>query len=299
MPYAEGRVIHDADAHIMEMPGFLAEHLEVKYRERVTDRVLFPRRDGFQSRIADAERAKGEAFDDSQIMLASLRISIVGIVLMGAIGVSPLAFLFLYVRRKWRKIKPKLQEGIPQSTEDRSAAGRLSKGWAVAFEKCLHQSKHALASSETREAHRAAAILNQAFSLEGNLTELTQELALSALRTGELQTCLIRLKGAALYVLAFPGDHDRAQALRRYGTFSEGWIAHADAIREGIRAGDVPPILSLAFFVRPDARSGSMVVGFDDGNARLIPAALVDAKERCGEGDLIHPSRVEFDFARA
>ena len=25
MPYAEGRVIHDADAHIMEMPGFLAE----------------------------------------------------------------------------------------------------------------------------------------------------------------------------------------------------------------------------------------------------------------------------------
>jgi hypothetical protein len=70
MPYAEGRVIHDADAHIMEMPGFLAEHLEAKYRERVTDRVLFPRRDGFQSRIADAERAKGEAFDDSQIMLA-------------------------------------------------------------------------------------------------------------------------------------------------------------------------------------------------------------------------------------
>ncbi|HZY53185.1 MAG TPA: amidohydrolase family protein, partial [Reyranella sp.] len=70
MPYAEGRVIHDADAHIMEMPGFLAEHLEAKYRERVTNRVLFPRRDGFQSRIADAERAKGEAFDDSQIMLA-------------------------------------------------------------------------------------------------------------------------------------------------------------------------------------------------------------------------------------
>ena len=70
MPYASGRVIHDADAHIMEMPGFLAGHLEAKYRERVTDTVLFPRRDGFQSRIADAEGAKGEAFDDSQIMLA-------------------------------------------------------------------------------------------------------------------------------------------------------------------------------------------------------------------------------------
>jgi predicted TIM-barrel fold metal-dependent hydrolase len=70
MPYAEGRVIHDADAHIMEMPGFLADHLEAKYREQVTDAVLFPRRDGFQSRLADAERARGESFEDSQIMLA-------------------------------------------------------------------------------------------------------------------------------------------------------------------------------------------------------------------------------------
>ena len=32
MPYASGRVIHDADAHIMELPGFLNDHLEAKYR---------------------------------------------------------------------------------------------------------------------------------------------------------------------------------------------------------------------------------------------------------------------------
>jgi hypothetical protein len=32
MPYASGRVIHDADAHIMEVAGFLEEHLEAKYR---------------------------------------------------------------------------------------------------------------------------------------------------------------------------------------------------------------------------------------------------------------------------
>ena len=29
MPYASGRVIHDADAHIMEVPGFLEEHPEL------------------------------------------------------------------------------------------------------------------------------------------------------------------------------------------------------------------------------------------------------------------------------
>ena len=70
MPYAEGRVIHDADAHIMEMPGFLAGHLEARYREQVSDLQLFPRREGFHSRLAEAERANGATFDDSQIMLA-------------------------------------------------------------------------------------------------------------------------------------------------------------------------------------------------------------------------------------
>jgi uncharacterized protein len=70
MPYASGRVIHDADAHIMEMPGFLDDHLEAKYRPIITDQALFPRRDGFQSRLADADHARGETFDDSQIMLA-------------------------------------------------------------------------------------------------------------------------------------------------------------------------------------------------------------------------------------
>ena len=68
MPYASGRVIHDADAHIMELPGFLVDHLEAKYRGRVGDDVLFPRREGFHSHLKDAW--SGAAFDESQIMLA-------------------------------------------------------------------------------------------------------------------------------------------------------------------------------------------------------------------------------------
>lgn len=69
MPYASGRVIHDADAHIMELPGFLADHLETKYRDRVGDDVLFPRREGFHSHLKDAHSSSAD-FDESQIMLA-------------------------------------------------------------------------------------------------------------------------------------------------------------------------------------------------------------------------------------
>ena len=68
MPYASGRVIHDADAHIMELPGFLNDHLEAKYRGRVGDDVLFPRREGFHSHLKEAQ--SGAPFDESQIMLA-------------------------------------------------------------------------------------------------------------------------------------------------------------------------------------------------------------------------------------
>lgn len=73
MPYASGRVIHDADAHIMEVPGFLEQHLEARYRATVTDSVLFPRREGFHSHRTEAHRAgtasNDAEFDETQIML--------------------------------------------------------------------------------------------------------------------------------------------------------------------------------------------------------------------------------------
>ena len=71
MPYASGRVIHDADAHIMEVPGFLTEHLEAKYRDTITDDVLFPRDRGrglHKLMKPDAGRSAVEQ-DESQIML--------------------------------------------------------------------------------------------------------------------------------------------------------------------------------------------------------------------------------------
>ncbi len=35
MPYVEGRVVHDADAHIMETPGWLRDHADPKVRDRI------------------------------------------------------------------------------------------------------------------------------------------------------------------------------------------------------------------------------------------------------------------------
>ena len=35
MPYSQGRVVHDADAHIMETPTWLRDHAEAAYRDRL------------------------------------------------------------------------------------------------------------------------------------------------------------------------------------------------------------------------------------------------------------------------
>jgi predicted TIM-barrel fold metal-dependent hydrolase len=35
MPYSEGRLVHDADAHIMETPTWLRDHAEAKFRDRL------------------------------------------------------------------------------------------------------------------------------------------------------------------------------------------------------------------------------------------------------------------------
>ena len=35
MPYASGRVIHDADAHIMETPNWLRDHADPSIRDRI------------------------------------------------------------------------------------------------------------------------------------------------------------------------------------------------------------------------------------------------------------------------
>ena len=35
MPYASGRTIHDADAHIMETPTWLRDHADPSVRDRI------------------------------------------------------------------------------------------------------------------------------------------------------------------------------------------------------------------------------------------------------------------------
>ncbi len=62
MPYADGRTFHDADSHVMELPGWLASYADPAYRDRITDFSLggtgLP--DVVQQMIARGRRRAGE-----------------------------------------------------------------------------------------------------------------------------------------------------------------------------------------------------------------------------------------------
>jgi uncharacterized protein len=77
MPYAEGRVIHDADSHTMEIPDFLESYLEARFRPVVAAAGLMQRRPNLAEEVAEIERRQDDpawrAQDAEQILLRKNR----------------------------------------------------------------------------------------------------------------------------------------------------------------------------------------------------------------------------------
>ena len=78
MPYAEGRVMHDADSHTMEIPGFLDDYLEARFRPAVAAVGLMRRRPNLAKEVADIERRRVDDSDwrgqeTAQLMLRKNR----------------------------------------------------------------------------------------------------------------------------------------------------------------------------------------------------------------------------------
>src|SRR5262249_61445608 len=57
MPYVEGRIVHDADSHVMETPDWLVTHADPHVRERLRPLFVASVRPGEESHI-DAERRR-------------------------------------------------------------------------------------------------------------------------------------------------------------------------------------------------------------------------------------------------
>jgi uncharacterized protein len=73
MAYIEGRIVHDADTHVMEVPGFLDKYVTKQLRPKIDALGLFERRPGFRDKLPDFRRRQDDAAwraaDAQEIML--------------------------------------------------------------------------------------------------------------------------------------------------------------------------------------------------------------------------------------
>ncbi len=73
MPYAEGRIYHDADAHVMETPDFLFPYADPAVRERMKPLYVSTVKPGEEDFIEELRRRHGEeeyrSQDEGEIML--------------------------------------------------------------------------------------------------------------------------------------------------------------------------------------------------------------------------------------
>src|SRR5216684_7217482 len=58
MAYVEGRIVHDADTHVMEVQGFLDDFVESRFHPALMAAGLFDRRPGFRAKLPDLERRR-------------------------------------------------------------------------------------------------------------------------------------------------------------------------------------------------------------------------------------------------
>ena len=214
------------------------------------------------------------------------------------IGIAPFFILHRYLRGKWRALATVLREGVAPHAP--SYQDRLAAGWARTVETCLRRARGKVSCSDVPGREAAAAALEKLLPLHDAIATLTISTAADALASGEVQSCLVRAgdrNGGTAYVLVFPAEHGDGRGVRRHQALAAGWNAHAEAIRRRIRAGQLPPVLLLAFFLHPEARRGSMVVGYDDGQVRITPAALLEARAQRDHSGGLSFERTHFELS--
>jgi hypothetical protein len=112
------------------------------------------------------------------------------------------------------------------------------------------------------------------------LTNKTYDLALEVLETGELHSVLVKIDNVVVYILFFPGLHDQPSLLKRYKSFSKGWVSHIEQMRTLLPSeAEQFALAELALFLTPNLRQGVMHLAFQDKQNQILPVGLLDDSE--------------------
>jgi hypothetical protein len=198
-------------------------------------------------------------------------------VLLFCVGLLALAVTgaTLHTRHQWRALRHKLfrpHAGLAQSSRPGRVAERLTSArWASAFGEALGRARRDAAA----EGVTTAAAFEAVAAAEEDLRAVIDDVARRAMTGGDLQSCMVRLPRTIVYVLVFPVRHEDRRAFRRYAALSEGWPAHAAALRRAAaEGGAAPPLVALLFFLGLDARDAMLEIAFEGDDRSWSPAGL-------------------------
>ncbi len=196
------------------------------------------------------------------------------VLLLGFLALA-MSGAILHTRHEWKALKHKLfkpHDGLVKSSRPGRIAERLSSArWDSAFRETLEKARRDLAST----GETAAAAFEAMAAAEDMLGKTVGSVALRAMARGELQSAVVRIDKAIVYVLVFPGRHDDRRVFRRFEPLSEGLPAHAAAVRRAAGGGgSAPPLVALVYFLGLDARDGSLLAAYEGDDGRRYAAEL-------------------------
>jgi hypothetical protein len=204
----------------------------------------------------------------------------------------------LHIRHEWRALRHKLlrsQDGLAKLARPGRVAERLASGrWESAFRDTLG----AAGRDAAADGGNVAAAFEAVVSAEERLRPVVDSVASEAMKCGDLQSAVVRLDKVIVYVLVFPGRHEDRRTFRRYEAFSEGWPAHAAAVRRASTdGGSAPPMVALLYFLGLDAHDGTLLVAYEGDDGCRYPSELADVSG--GAAGSRGGSSLTYEFALA
>jgi hypothetical protein len=180
-------------------------------------------------------------------------------------------------RDDWRGLRHRLfrpNEDLEKSSGPGRVAERLgSDRWDAAFRETLGRACRDFEG----EGPAARAALESVAAAGEELRPVVDAVANRAMMSGDLESALVRIDGAIVYVLAFPGRHDDRRRFRGYGALAGGWPAHDAAVRRAATLdGGELPMIGLLYFLGLDAREGTLLAAYEGDDGRRLPHDLAE-----------------------
>jgi hypothetical protein len=194
------------------------------------------------------------------------------LICLGVLGLAAIGGV-LRIRDDWKALRHKLfrpNEGVEKSSRPGRVVERLdSDRWDTAFGESLARACRDFEGEGTsaRSAFEGVAAARE------ELWPLVDTVARRAMTSGDLESALVRIDRAIVYLLVFPGRHDDRRRFRGYQAFARGWPAHASAVRRAASGeGSNLPVVGLLYFLGLDAREGTLLVSYEgDDGPRFSP----------------------------